>query len=56
MQNFILNNLSTILISALLLLAVAAAILRLVRDKKAGKSFCGCSGCSGCAMQGMCHK
>ena len=44
------------LIVALVLAALVASILvRLVKNKKSGKSSCGC-GCSSCAMDGSCHK
>ena len=39
--------LATILISLALAAVVAAIIVKLVRDKKAGKSSCGCN-CSVC--------
>lgn len=35
--------------------AVAAVIIKKIKDKKAGKSGCGC-GCSGCALKGKCHE
>ena len=34
---------------------LAAIIFSIVRDKKKGKSSCGC-GCENCAMKGQCHK
>ena len=46
--------LATIWISLALAAVVAAIIVKLVRDKKAGKSSCGCN-CSCCAMHGSCH-
>ena len=48
------ENLSTILISAGLLLVVIAIIRSMVRDKKQGKSSCGAN-CAHCAMGGTCH-
>ena len=48
------QNLATILIGAVLIVAVAAAILSLIRAKRKGKSSCGC-GCSQCPMNGECH-
>lgn len=54
MFEFITTNLSTILVGGLvaaLLLGVAATMLR---DKKRGKSSCGCH-CTGCPSAGMCH-
>ena len=54
MLSWIGANIGSILI-CLVLLAVVALILRsLIRQKKQGKSSCGC-GCAHCAMQGACH-
>lgn len=47
-------NLGTIVISAVLLLVVVLISASLVRQKKAGKSSCGCN-CAHCAMSGQCH-
>ncbi len=55
MLNWITENLSTIIVSLVLILIVAAIIRKLVRDKKKGKSSCGCN-CAHCAMAGSCHK
>ena len=33
---------------------IALAVIVLVKDKKAGKSSCGCN-CANCAMAGKCH-
>ncbi len=55
MLNWITDNLSTIIISLVLILIVAAIIRKLVRDKKKGKSSCGCN-CAHCAMAESCHK
>ncbi len=48
------ENLSTIVIGAVLLLVVIAIIRSMVRDKKQGKSSCGAN-CAHCAMGGACH-
>ncbi len=48
-------NLGTIIVSLILILIVAAIVAKMLKDKKAGKSSCGC-GCSGCAMSETCHK
>mgnify|MGYP002539867837 FL=1 len=48
------NNLGTIVISIILLIAVVLIICRLRKDRKAGKSSCGCN-CANCAMHGKCH-
>ncbi len=55
MLHWITENLSTILVSAVLLAAVVAVILHLIRQRKQGKSSCGC-GCEHCAMHGRCHE
>lgn len=49
------ENIATILICAVLLVIVAAVIAGIVRDKKNGKSSCGC-GCANCPMSGECNK
>lgn len=54
MLTWIMENLATIIISAALILAVAAIIAGMIRGKRKGKSSCGC-GCAGCAMNGACH-
>lgn len=54
MFTWITENLATILISAGLLLIVVLIIVKLVKDKKKGKSSCGCN-CAHCAMAGSCH-
>ncbi len=46
---------ATVIISLILLAIVAGIITKMVKDKKAGKSSCGC-GCSNCPMSGECHK
>ena len=55
MINFLLSNIGTIVISLVILLVILAIIVKLVRDKKKGKSSCGC-GCENCPSAGMCHK
>ena len=54
MFTWISENMGTIVIGAILAAAVAAVIVHMVRNKKKGRSSCGC-GCSGCAMNGSCH-
>ena len=48
------NHLGTILVSAVLILVLALAVRKLVRDRKAGKHSCGGS-CAGCAMRDSCR-
>ena len=42
------------IIIAVIALIVGGVIFKLVRDRRAGKSGCGC-GCDGCAMKDSCH-
>lgn len=55
MLSWIISNLATILVTVVLLAVVALVIVHMVKDKKNGKSSCGC-GCSECAMRDKCHK
>lgn len=55
MLAWIAANIGTILVSAVLILIVALILHKLVKDKKKGKSSCGCN-CAHCAMAGTCHK
>ena len=55
MLQTIVNHAGTIIVTLILIGAVAAAVFRLVRDKKQGKSTCGCN-CGCCPMAGSCHK
>ena len=44
------------LIIILILAAIVAGItVKMVKDKKSGKSSCGC-GCASCALRYECHK
>lgn len=51
MRTWIMENLATIVISAVLIMVVAAAVASMVRRKRKGKPFCGC-GCAGCPADG----
>ena len=55
MLNWLSENAGTLSVALILCAAVAAVIVRLVRDRKKGKSSCGC-GCEHCAMASTCHK
>jgi hypothetical protein len=48
MLTWIIQNLATIIISLVLLLIVALIIIKMVRDKKRGKTCSGCENASGC--------
>ena len=54
MLEWIYANWANILILLLVAGVVALAVISMVRDKKAGKSSCGCN-CAHCAMAGKCH-
>lgn len=54
MLSWIGNNLGTILITLVLIAAVAAIIRSLHKNHCAGKTSCGCN-CAHCAMAGQCH-
>ncbi|MBP3720475.1 MAG: FeoB-associated Cys-rich membrane protein [Clostridia bacterium] len=51
----IINNAGTIIVSLMLIGMVTAILIKLRKDKKQGKSTCGCS-CGSCPMAGTCHK
>ncbi|MDO4563744.1 MAG: FeoB-associated Cys-rich membrane protein [Clostridia bacterium] len=55
MLSYLAENISTVVIAALLIFAVACAIRKMINNKKQGKSSCGC-GCSDCALGDKCHK
>ena len=54
MLQAIVDNAGTILVSLMLIGIVAAAIMKIRRDRKQGKSSCS-HGCSNCALHGQCH-
>lgn len=43
-----------LIIGILIAAAFAAVVIKKIKDKKAGKSGCGC-GCSNCPSKGKCH-
>ena len=55
MLTWLSQNLAATAVSAVLIAIVVLIIVKLVRDRRAGKSSCGCN-CSTCAMHGSCHK
>ena len=55
MLEFLSEQWGTILAALVLLGLVCAVIVTMIRNRKKGKSTCGC-GCSSCAMDGACHK
>lgn len=42
------NNLPSVIAGAVIIAVLAAVICCMIRNKKQGKSSCGCSGCGGC--------
>ena len=55
MLQWIQTNLGTMLICAVLIVIVALIVRSLVRQKRQGKSSCGCN-CAHCARHGACHR
>ncbi len=47
------NHIGTIAVALAVTALFAVIIRKLIRDKKQGKTACGC-GCSACAMRGQC--
>ncbi len=54
MLHFFQTYWATILICIGLGAILCAIVIKLIRDKKRGKTYCGC-GCSNCAMSQICH-
>ena len=55
MIEFIAKYGGTILVSVIVVAVITAVAIKLLKDKKAGKTSCGC-GCKNCPSSGMCHK
>lgn len=53
-MDWLINNLATIVISIILAVILGLIIYKLIKNKKQGKSSCGCD-CSSCPMGGRCH-
>lgn len=54
MLQWISANAGTLVLCILLLAVVAMIVRSLLRQRKQGKSSCGCN-CAHCAMHGSCH-
>lgn len=54
MFSWISANAGNIIAIVILAAIVAAIVINLIKQKKRGKSSCGC-GCSTCPMGGSCH-
>ncbi len=48
-------NLGTIVVLLIVAAVIALAARSIIRQKKQGKSSCGC-GCASCPMSGACHR
>ena len=55
MFSWLLENLATMIIGIMQLALVVFITVRLVKNKRRGKSACGCA-CSACPMEGACHR
>jgi hypothetical protein len=53
MIDWLIGNISTILVSLILIGLVTIVIRKIIKDKKRGITSCGTS-CNGCAMSGSC--
>lgn len=54
-MSWILGNIATIIVSLVLIAVVIGIVAIMRRDKKKGKSSCGCE-CGSCPMSGSCHR
>ena len=55
MSEWFAENGGTLIVCALLAVLVGGIVCKMIRDKKKGKSACGCN-CACCPMSGACHK
>ena len=53
-MDFIVNNMGTIVVGVMVLGVLGAIVLKMVSDKKKGKTSCSC-GCGSCPNAGNCH-
>ena len=53
-MTFLLDNLGTIIVAAVVLGIAALIVLKYFKNKKAGKASCA-GGCSNCPYSGKCH-
>lgn len=54
MINFLMQNIGTIVVMLMVAAVLTLAVLKLYRDKKNGKSSCGCK-CAGCPNSSVCN-
>ncbi len=57
MFTWLMQNIGTIIVLAVLITVVTLIVRKMVKDKKSGKGSCSCgAGCGNCPMSGSCHK
>ncbi len=54
MGNWLISNLPTIIVFLVVAAVIIGVVAVMIRDKKNGRSSCGCS-CGDCPMSGKCH-
>ncbi len=54
MLDWLIENGATVGVTAALVIVVGLIVFKMVKDKKNGKTGCGC-GCSGCALADKCR-
>ena len=55
-MTWLVSNLGTIIVALVIFGIVAAVVIKMARDKMAGKHSCSCGcGCGSCALSGKCH-
>ena len=54
MMDWLIANAGSIAVGTIVLAAVVAIVIGMVKKRKKGKPSCGC-GCAGCALAGQCH-
>ncbi len=54
MIDWLISQMSTIIVLLILAAIVAAIISSLIKDRRNGRSSCGCN-CGSCPMHGNCH-
>ncbi len=55
MLNWLKENWTTLAVVLALVLITALIIVKMIRDRRTGRSSCGC-GCSTCPMSGSCQR
>jgi len=53
-MKFLTDNLGTIIVTLIVLVIVSLIIIKMIKDKKHGKSSCGCD-CKNCPNSPYCH-